>query len=992
MAQILTGEFSAAIAKKANRPITLVEIDLPANGSNPAVTLRLTDQGDAGDLKKITIGGDEYFAIISGFSNIRNLADALSGFLQSNASARFEVVNLPTNLFAPAAPFSSIFQNYKPETGTVTVKQWFDGEGLSPASDRVTTFAGRLAAPVTIGETICSFNVIDLANEFGRRSIGKALTLDDYPLAPDEAIGTLLSIVLGKVERAPGRRVRKAASTEISSILIKTDTVLNVASTAGFPDSGTIVIDDDEITYTSKGPKLFSGLAGIDRIHHQGDEVVEKVTDHRFLFSDPQFAIKSITNVRIGPNLADVSLFSVDLVNGEVIFTEKPKLIQAIDSQFLQAQFDQVDASNNALNAANALDPTQRTTFATMSQANPILALKQIDDIPILGEITRVLLRIEHFETGLMPNDTLTVEIVGQGQVGVLSLPAAEDAVTGGSSGGTVDITHDHVEDVGVNIDLGHIHETFDGNPIQDSPTLGLGNHAFPAPTSFETIQMDYINRVGASADYIFDVSGTMTGPPTSPNFVRIRIKPTSEIIYEAAWDAQGDKTVIINKTSAHVPGSPGAFLELELFHDVDSGRTVTYTINTFDRTTNDTVVGTTDNQLGGATADRTGAVDQHSSTPGLANVTDPEKSSLSVVDFIDITSIIAGNWANFKDQVVQVKYNGSTDGREAFIINVVYEIEHVFKQVEFSDEITADVEGVIDDGSGTITGTPNALIERPDHVFAWSILVGLGLASTDIDFSGSQVNSFTSSGTRFADQIVGGYKLAGIIRDKVEARDLWRQWGKESRSVLYWEGKKARLHFLNKNGTPIPPSAIIAEDLNILFDESAGNSSIQLDRTQSSQIVNSIDLEFKKNFQTDEYEAAESVSDSASVTAYGQKEDPDRFRFDWVRGQNMAADLADFYLAELRDVYSYATFTTFLDLFSFERFDHLTVTHQAVDGDGTRQIPGLITGVERQLGAGQSGNMDLLKFTTRLSNQDAGFFDFEAGLFDDHAGLFDDG
>ena len=970
--------------KKSNRPITLIRIDLPINGSNPAITLRLADRGSAADARVFNTGTLDWYDILTDVGTINHLSDALTGFEASTPSIRLTVLNLPTDLFTPAAPFSSIFRNYKPETATVTISQWFEGEGLTEA-DIVDLFVGRLSAPVEISETDCSFDVVDVELDYSQRTLGKLITLDDYPDAPDDSLGKFAPIVIGQVDRAPGLRVKKVRETTIASVLLKTDTVLNVTSTEGFAASGTLIIDGDEIAYTSKGPTTFHGLSGIDAIHYQGDLVIEKVTDHRFLFSDPGFPVQSIANLRARGFLIDSALYSIDLPNGEAVFSERPKVVVSIDSQFLQARFDSVDASNNALNPSNALDPTQRTTFATISQANPTLALKQTDAMPNIGEITRVLLRVEHFEEGLLPNDSLTVDIVGIGQVGALSKPAAEDAVTGGASGGSVDITHQHIEDVGVSLDLAHQHNVvLDPGFVDHSPTGGTGNDIpFNSNQVGQTHNITYTNQTGDSAFYTFTVNGDITGGGF-PDAFTVKIQATGEIIYRVEYQAGVGKVVTINKTSATVAGSPGSSLTLVVDSSNIGGGSNDLLIDLggFDRRTYTTSDGSTDSALSGSEATRTGGVDQYSDSPSLTGVTDPEKSSMSVVDLIDITGHIAGDWGNFTDQVVQVKYNGSSDGRSSWIINVVYEIEYTFQSVEYTDEITAEVAGVIDDGSGTITGTPSALIERPDHVFAWSILGGLGLASSAIDSA-----SFAAAGAQYDALIAPGYRFAGVVTRETALRDLWTAWGLQARSLIYFAGGQARLRVKPRNGDPLIPDKTLT-DAEILFE---GQSSLHLERTRAASIINAIDLRYNLDRSTDAWRGVTSASDADSITAYGKRTDPDRFEFDWVREGQMAADLAAFYVAELREPYIYAGFTAFLDQLEVERFDVLGLTHALIDGDASRVIPGIVLGVDRQLGLGSGSKMDLITFSLRLANDPAGLFDFTPGLFDDHAGLFDD-
>jgi len=207
-----------------------------------------------------------------------------------------------------------------------------------------------------------------------------------------------------------------------------------------------VIVNDEEISYTSLNSTQFLGCSGIGEFHYSGDAVLEKVTDHRYLFSDPDYPIKQISNVRVGGHLADSGDFSIDVANGEVIFSSKPKKSDSIDTKFLQAQNDSVGAGNTAINPTNANIPNSPTTYAKINQSANVLSLKQVDSLANIGTIGKVLLRVEHFVEEKLPNDSLTAHITGVGQVGTLSSPAVDDVVI---SSGTTDITHTHLDTLG---------------------------------------------------------------------------------------------------------------------------------------------------------------------------------------------------------------------------------------------------------------------------------------------------------------------------------------------------------------------------------------------------------------------------------------------------------------------------------------------------------------------------------------------------------------
>ena len=69
--------FSTEKDKKANAPVTLMQIDWPAIGALPVLTLRLTDRGTDTDNKKLTIAGTDWHAVIENTGGTWRLAFGL---------------------------------------------------------------------------------------------------------------------------------------------------------------------------------------------------------------------------------------------------------------------------------------------------------------------------------------------------------------------------------------------------------------------------------------------------------------------------------------------------------------------------------------------------------------------------------------------------------------------------------------------------------------------------------------------------------------------------------------------------------------------------------------------------------------------------------------------------------------------------------------------------------------------------------------------------
>jgi hypothetical protein len=361
--------------------------------------------------------------------------------------------------------------------------------------------------------------------------------------------------------------------------------------------------------------------------------------------------------------------------------------------------------------------------------------------------------------------------------------------------------------------------------------------------------------------------------------------------------------------------------------------------------------------QSTGVSSSKTGAVTQHSSTPGVGGSV--EKNTSTIVDFIDITNQVANDWSWFTNKEVQVKYNGTSDGRTAFVIHVAFEIEYARRRLSFTDEVSAQVQGVKDDGSGTVTGTSDALIERPDHVFKWSILNLLGLGLSVIDST-----SFTEAGTDYSGAIAGGYKLAGIVHKKIGIKKIWLDWELNCRSYFFWDLGKARIQLrpLNQLSLPFTADKTIPESMIRL--DATGRSMLRCERTPNRNIVNTIDLRYKRDWSSKEYCLIENGSDNDSITRYGRREKPDDFEFDWTRIQTQAENLVTFFLAQYKEPSDVLELELFLDNVELERGDLIKIsppTHRISN------VPGLILGTGRKIGSGKGNRMDSIPVTVQI-------------------------
>ncbi|MBI5307785.1 MAG: hypothetical protein HZB37_05515, partial [Planctomycetes bacterium] len=124
----------------------------------------------------------------------------------------------------------------------------------------------------------------------------------------------------------------------------------------------------------------------------------------------------------------------------------------------------------------------------------------------------------------------------------------------------------------------------------------------------------------------------------------------------------------------------------------------------------------------------------------------------------------------------------------------------------------------------------------------------------------------------------------------------------------------------------------------------------------------NKIEIHYDRDWTqsgNDAYKAVSKTSDSVSIAAYGEKEKPELFYFDFVNSQAMANDLRDFYLARYKNRKKLVTMEIFLDNIEIEFGDNITITPQS-------NLLGEVQKVNIYPGSGQEMRNDRLEFVVK--------------------------
>ena len=176
--------------------------------------------------------------------------------------------------------------------------------------------------------------------------------------------------------------------------------------------------------------------------------------------------------------------------------------------------------------------------------------------------------------------------------------------------------------------------------------------------------------------------------------------------------------------------------------------------------------------------------------------------------------------------------------------------------------EVFISVQGRPDDGSGTITGTPAALIENPSHVIESLARDEIGFATSEIDTTGLDTMATTLTDWDFAFQMLEQKKINDIL-DRI---------GEQCKTGIYWDVTNQITGTVWDDSTSFPHSATnIPGDLDIFQESYAAavdangdeimtrnpiiDDTFTLDQVGAEKVKNSFVLKFKKNYASGEYE-----------------------------------------------------------------------------------------------------------------------------------------
>jgi hypothetical protein len=230
------------------------------------------------------------------------------------------------------------------------------------------------------------------------------------------------------------------------------------------------------------------------------------------------------------------------------------------------------------------------------------------------------------------------------------------------------------------------------------------------------------------------------------------------------------------------------------------------------------------------------------------------------------------------------------------------------------ADKLVVDAEGYQDDGSGTFTGTADALIEQPDHVFKHFLNTYASWPTADF---------YTDAASEFSSK---GYIFAGVINQYKTLKYWLKTFALQCRCYFRFYAGQAQLLWRPDSLTS---DKTVTSGMVRMQDDS--RTTMQVKRSPLREVINTISVHYDRDWTRqgsadNVYKEITEASDSTSITKYGEKEAPDMFLFGFVTDQTMAEDLRDFYLARYKDRKKVVPMEVFLDNSEIEFADAVTL------------------------------------------------------------------
>lgn len=229
---------------------------------------------------------------------------------------------------------------------------------------------------------------------------------------------------------------------------------------------------------------------------------------------------------------------------------------------------------------------------------------------------------------------------------------------------------------------------------------------------------------------------------------------------------------------------------------------------------------------------------------------------------------------------------------------------------------IAIDVDGFQDDGAGTYTGTPDALIEQPDHIMKHVLIDRCGKVAADIDST-----SYAASGAAYD---TAGFILGIALLTKPNTRKLMFDIATQSRSIEFWESGTHHLIY-------IPATETTDKTLDSRIDI----DSITIRPANRANIKNKVSATYDKEWsgkgEAESEQAVVKATSAASISKYGMLE-AERLSFPYITTEAQAQAVINWMQGNQADIILLLDFFAGHHVMEIEKGDVIQFTFIADD------------------------------------------------------------
>lgn len=889
-------------------------------------------------------------------------------------------------------PFSTNFARENPINVFVDLYQTFEDLDFEDKA-LIDTFV--IQEPIEYNEysRLLNLDLVSINMKY-TGTVGKQLSKSDFPFAFSQHVNKGIDLIIGSPGTVQTLYAKAPLIATQRGTILKLPTILNtVEDISEFPLFGYLELEQEIVYYSTRDEDTFTlterGCFGTTVSEHSdGTQILEYIDDHTFIVG--QGPLSEINNVKAGGLLLDPSEYSVDLVSdpATIIFERAPKtIVYARGARNLDLDFDLVSPSNNAQFPHYSFDPEFKAFGAVITRSFSPLAIRQIDESEDIGEVVRAFLFVEHWATKFYNNDYISVSVAGIGEVGRLSRPSELD---------------DFTFDAEVDIDHGHSHVT--GQPHNhpfDNPGIGENDPGHPHGTTAATSQVTDIAEGWSYFDmgewYVWEYTSWRTDylsvaiyNPVNEMRVRFNIEyyiagyvtPDIEITYRRTDGVNrvlsilGVGEVTLNGTGAlesfglrwRSTSSSGAIrfrvLQMEVLYIIPNQvQSATTSLNAFISSSGS--VNERINDTAGIPLKATDDVNSLSAENRRIIALSQTNPTRTVIDKFDLTQFLESiDWEWFTNKDITLSYVGNNDSDVNIIVPYVnFNVEYLQRSVVRTTDITCEP-------IGTIENRPDMVIQYLlnqksglpfDKMGSVGLITELWIDSedwidSDIWLDSGEVVGEVPAGAYFERAAIRfdflGYEIDGVISANKTVREALIDLCFQSRSCLVWDRGKILLDVQEKSSDIIFSNGFVPSDLQF--------KSIFVDLGRVSEINNKITLKY--DFQLEDYTKNIVVEDVDSVLKHGEKFNSDLWNFYLIRNDEVATDLANYYLWKYGLPNAEYSFKGYLNNFSFEKRDAITLT-SALFWDKISKLPLVIKDVKRVFGSGKISQINTIEF-----------------------------